>query len=156
MKNYLKSVHLPTEVQERNSRLESAFESIQETIRRIQGWIDDESLRTVILTDCREDSRYITTIKLLTTRFCVISIGADDTGRYNIVMSLDSEINEKIGAQFATTLIRRMCEVTQGSMELFFIISSFSIDCDQIFSDVLTELKNGITIHQVISNEKFN
>ena len=156
MKHYLRAKDLPEFNQEINQKLEQAFNSIKETIRRIQGFQEDEQLRWVVFTDGKNSQKYISTIEQISTRFCIISLGADEEGRYNVVMSIDQHINEKIGLNLATTLVRRMMEFTPGMLENSFVIHSFYTDCDEILANILEEHREGSPEHQFQINQKFD
>ena len=151
-KNYLKEINAPEEVKDRNRKLESAFECIQTTIAKIQGWFEDETLRIFVISDFQNNPKYIATIKQITTRFCIITIGADELGRFSIAMSIDKNINEKIGEIFSATLIRRLFEMTQGALEAFVRIVSYSEDCDTILDEIIDEHKRGFAMHNLKIN----
>lgn len=77
----------------------------------------------------------------------MISIGADEMGRFSIIMSIDQHINEKIGRDFASTLLRRLFEFTSGACEPFVFIDPFSSDCDQGLSQIGDEIDKGAKWH---------
>ena len=78
----------PEYVKERNKKLFEAYRSTINTIERIQGWLDDERLRTRIESDFRKKPDTQFTMFQCTTPFSLVSLGCDQMGRYNIVYSV--------------------------------------------------------------------
>ena len=143
------SVNLPEYVRNRNIMLSQAFENMKETVRRIQYWIEDEWLRICVLSDFSKDDRSKYIIKQLGTSFCVLSLGTDVNGEYSIVLSIDSQINDKIGQNFSSILLRRLFEFTPESCAYHVRISNFSKNCDSYLETILEESKRGKGFHSV-------
>lgn len=131
----------PEFVKERNKRLFSAYQSIINTIERMQGWFDDERLRIRIESDFRKKLGIQATMLQCTTPFCKVSLGCDQMGRYNLVYSVDYRFQEMISEEFASRLIRRIYEFTPGEMEPFVKIGSLYTDCVETFNRLLEESK---------------
>lgn len=146
--------YAPDFVQSRNAKLEKAYNSIVETINRIQGWMDNESVRIKIESNYRNSPNHLSTIYQCTTPFCIISLGCDQIGRYNIVYTIDSRIKEIIGSNPASTLIRRIYEFTPGEMEPFVNIHSLHGNCIGTFKEIL-ELSKTERYHKVTQKERF-
>jgi hypothetical protein len=142
----------PEYIKERNLRLKNAYVSILITIDRIQGFLDDEYLRGRIESDMTQHPEMKSTILQCTTPFCILSLGCDKMGRYNIVYSLDYRIKEMIGDDMASGLIRRIYEFTQGDMEVFVRFGSLYHDCmatyDQLIENLKTELFHELKIKE--------
>jgi hypothetical protein len=137
--NNLISKHTPDFIQERNKKMEKAYDSIIETINRMQCWLDNDPLRIRI-----EDATLnegVSTIKSCATPFCVIFLSCDAIGRYHITFALDSRILEMLPNGMASTLIRRIYDFTPGEMELFVDITSLNFDCIDLFEFKLSESK---------------
>lgn len=141
----------PENVRDRNKKLIEAYKRIIQTIIKTQGWLQENKLRTMIESDFRnkKDSQF--TIFQCTTNFCVVSLGCDQMGRYNIVYSVDYRIQEMISQVFASTLIRRIYEFTPGELEPFVRIGSLFEDCTEIFEKIIQESKIE-NIHTVKTN----
>jgi hypothetical protein len=131
----------PDFVKERNIRFRQAFKSLVLTIDRIQGFLDDEYLRGRIESDMTKKSGVKSTIVQCTTPFCIISLGCDNMGRYNLVYSVDYRIQNMIGEEMASTLIRRIYQFTSGEMEVFVRIGSLYSDCAESFNQIVQELQ---------------
>lgn len=140
---------LPEDVLDRNEILSQAFKNIKETVRRIQYWIEDEWLRVYILSDFSKDLRSKYILEQLGTSFCVVSLGTNDNGEYSIILSLDSQINEKIGQYFSSILLRRLFEFTPESCAHHVRISNFSKDCDKYLESILEEKERGVGFHDI-------
>jgi len=138
MENYK---NVPEFVIERNKKLLGAYSSIIVIITKIQGWLDDERLRTRIESDLQKTPGIKNTMYQCTTPFCVVSLGCDQMGRYNIAYSLDYRIQEMISGPFASTLLRRIYEFTPGELDPFVKIGSLCTDCVQIFNHILEQAK---------------
>lgn len=149
MKNYLNQNKLPEENREWNRKLEEAFRLIQITIAKIQGFQEDESLRYFVYSDHRKNPKTVSTIEQVSTRFCIISLGADEIGRFSIAISIDVSINEKIGRLASAGLLRRLFESTPGACEAYVVIHSFSQDCDKILYNIINEYEAGVPWHQL-------
>lgn len=149
-KNYLKENDAPKEIRDRNRQLEEAFEMLQETIFRIQGWLEEESMRYFAISDFKDHPHVVSTISQVFTRFCMVSLGADEMGRFSIILSIDQNINEKIGRDFSSLLLRRLFEFTSGECEPFVFIDSYSSDCDQGLFQTVVEIEKGAKWHSFI------
>lgn len=143
----------PDYVIERNKKIAAAYSYLIKTIGKIQGCLDDDVLRTRIESDFRQRTSIKSTISQCTTPFCIISLGCDEMGRYNLVYSVDHRFQEMISENFASTLIRRIYEFTPGEMEPFVRIGSLYNDCIKIFNQLVEEAKTK-TYHKIIINEK--
>ncbi len=144
----------PECIQSRNAKIESAYNHIIECINRIQGWLDDESSRLKIESDYSNSQKHLSTIYQCTTNFCIISLGCDHWGRYNIVYTIDYRILEIVGNDFASTLIRRIYEYTPGEMGPFVKINTLYGDCIDIFKDILQLCKTEKN-HKITQQELF-
>lgn len=143
----------PPYVQERNKELMKAYKNILITIKKIQGWLDKDTLRTRIESELRKREYIKATIYQCTTPWCVVSIGCDGLGRYNIVYSLDHRVKEMIGGIFASTFIRRIYEVTPGKMEPFVNIGYLFEDCILEYENLIEESKTE-SFHKIITENK--
>jgi hypothetical protein len=128
-------------IKARNKNILEAYNAIIMTIDRIQGWLKDEELRTRIESDYTLESLARSTYYQCTTPFCVVSLGCDEMGRYNIIYSVDYRFKEMISDLFASTLIRRIYEFTPGEMEPFVRIGSLYLDCVKVYTQVSEESK---------------
>lgn len=138
---------------ERNKNLASAYSDIVDAIEKIQGWLEHEDLRTRIETDSLQIESLKTTISQCTTPFCIVSLGCDEVGRYNLVYSVDPRIQEILPNNFASILIRRIYDFTPGAMESFVRIGSLYEDCIQTFEQLMEEAKT-LPFHKVIVKEQ--
>lgn len=138
--NKLLASYAPDYIQERNKDFLSAYDYIIETINRIQAWQDHELVRKRIEIDTFNSKHYnlgYFDIKKCVTPFCVISLGCDMFGRYNISYGIDSQIQEMISDNMSSTLIRRIYEFTSGTMEPFVRFTSLNMDCISYFHHFL-------------------
>jgi hypothetical protein len=140
------------EIKERNKKLLNAYNYIIITIDRMQGFISDEYLRLRIESEMFKDPKNKSTILQCTTPWCVISLGCDSSGCYNIVYSVDFRIQEMIGPDMASGIIRRVYEYTQGDMALSVRIGSLNQDCVDVFNQLIEEEKNS-PIHNLIARK---
>jgi hypothetical protein len=131
----------PDFVKERNSRFREAYKYLLITIDRIQGFLEDEYLRGRIESDMTKKEGVKSTILQCSTPFCIISLGCDEMGRYNLVYSLDYRIQEMIGNEMASGLIRRIYQFTPGDMEPFVLIGSLYHDCIESYDQVNLEMQ---------------
>jgi hypothetical protein len=138
----------PDFVKERNVRLQTAYNSILISVDRIQGFLEDEYLRSRIESNMTKDPKIKSTILQCATPFCFLSLGCDNMGRYNIAYSLDYRIKEMIGDDMASGLIRRIYEYTPGDMEVFVRFGSLYHDCVSTFDLLLENLKTE-TFHEL-------
>lgn len=140
------------EIRERNKKILTAYNNIILTIDRMQGYIEDEYLRLRIESEMFQDPINKTTILQCTTPWCIISLGCDSLARYNIVYSVDFRIQEMIGPDMASGIIRRIYEYTPGEMEPFVRIGSLNQDCVIVFDKLIEEQKSSI-IHKLIERK---
>ncbi|WP_425636066.1 hypothetical protein ACPUEN_11765 [Algoriphagus yeomjeoni] len=143
------SVNLSGEVINKNKLLVEAFHNMKECIKRIQYWLEEEWLRVNVISDFSKDDRAKYILDQVGTSFCVISLGTCDEGEYSIALSIDSQINEKIGYYFASILLRRLFEFTPESCANNVRIMNFSKDCDDYLTKVLDEKEKGVGCHSV-------
>ena len=132
----------PNFVKERNIKLQEAYRQIVHTIERLQGYLENEELRTIIESDFRQKAATQLTMFQCTTLFCIVSLGCDQLGRYNIVYSVDYRFQNMISQDFANTFIRRIYEFTSGEMEPFVRIGSLCADCIEDFKKIIVESKS--------------
>jgi len=143
----------PDYVKERNNRLKSAYYSIINTIERIQGFLDDEYLRGRIESEMTQNPEMKSTLLQCTSPFCIVSLGCDQMGRYNIVFSIDYRVKEMIGDDMASGLLRRIFEFTPGEMEVFVRFGSLYQDCIVIFDQLLDDMQTE-PFHEMKIKEK--
>jgi len=115
--------------QERNTKLDEAYLQILIVIQKIQGWLEDDKLRLMVERDLVKSNLTYATMYQCLTAFCMVSLGCDQRGRYNIVFSLDYRINEMISRDFASTLIRRIYQLTSDELEFSVYFESLGADC---------------------------
>lgn len=137
------------EVQERNKKILTAYNNIVSTINRMQGIIEHDFLRLRIESEMVRDPNNKTTILQCATPWCIVSLGCDSLGRYNIVYSVDYRIQEMIGQDMASGIIRRIYEYTPGEMEPFVRIGNLNLDSVNIFHKLLEEQEKN-EIHRLI------
>ena len=143
----------PDFVKDRNVRLQEAYNRILISLDRIQGFIEDEYLRSRIESDMTKDPKIKSTILQCATPFFILSLGCDKLGRYNMVYSIDYRIKEMIGDDMASGLIRRIYEYTPGDMEVFVRFGSLCHDCVSTFDQLLEKLKTE-SFHELKVKEK--
>lgn len=143
----------PDFVKERNNRFREAYKYLLITIDKIQGFLDDEYLRGRIESDMTQKAGITSTILQCTSPFCIISLGCDEMGRYNIVYSVDHRIQEMLGNDMSSGLIRRIYQFTPGDMEPFVFIGSLYHDCVKTFNQVSQEMQ-AETFHTFHLKEK--
>ena len=138
--------YTPDFVQERNRELLSAYDSIVETINRIQAWQDNELVRKRIeintLNSNNDNSLGISAINNCITPFCFISLGCDNFGRFNLSYGIDSRILNMLSDNMGSTLLRRIYEFTPGELEPFVGFVSLSMDCITYFENSLKDVLN--------------
>ena len=139
----------PEKIIQRNETLINAFGNMKECIHRIQYWLEEEWLRIFVLSDYSKDERVKYTLEQVGTSFCVISLGTDDNGEFSIALSIDSQINNKIGHYFSSILLRRLYQFTPESCANNVRVVNFSKDCDEYLKIVLDEREQGIGFHTV-------
>tara|TARA_Y100001954_G_C15501794_1_gene450237 strand:- start:120 stop:590 length:471 start_codon:yes stop_codon:yes gene_type:complete len=156
MKHYINAEsNAPEPLKQRNKKLMEAYSNILITIERIQGWLDDEFLRTRIESDMTKDGYYKSIINQCLTPFCSVTIGCDENAVYTICYSLDYRIFELIGEPMTSVLIRRIYEFTPGEMEQSVIIVDLQADCLDQFNSTLTEASQ-TSIHKIIKQKRFD
>jgi hypothetical protein len=143
----------PDFIRERNQRLFQAYQWIIVTIEKIQGFLEDERMRTRIESDLINHPLFQSTIHQCTTPFCIVSLGCDPMGRYSIVYSVDYRFQEMISQYFASILIRRIYDYTNGDMADFVRIGSLCQDCLATFQEINKESKS-VDYHKIIIKEK--
>lgn len=143
----------PDFIKDRNKRFRESYKNLVITIDRMQGFLDDEYLRGRIESDMTKKTGVKSTIVQCSTPFCIISLGCDEMGRYNLVYSIDYRIQEMIGPDMASTLIRRIYQVTPGDMEGFVRIGSLYHDCIESFNQMIQELQTE-TFHSFTLKQK--
>lgn len=131
----------PDFVKKRNNKFVKSYKNLVITIDRIQGFLEDEYLRGRIESDMTKKNGVKSTIFQCSTPFCIISLGCDNMGRYNLVYSVDYRIQKMLGEGMASTLIRRIYEFTPGEMEAFVRIGSLYHDCVKTFNQIFKELQ---------------
>jgi hypothetical protein len=131
----------PDFVKERNHKLANAYKNLVITVDRIQGFLEDEYLRGRIESDMTKKNGIKSTIFQCTTPFCILSLGCDDMGRYNLVYSVDPRIQKMLGEDMASTLIRRIYEFTPGELSVFVRIGSLYHDCVETFNQMLEDMQ---------------
>ena len=131
----------PDFVKERNHNLANAYKNLLRTVDRIQGFLEDEYLRGRIESDMTKKNGIKSTVFQCTTPFCILSLGCDDMGRYNLVYSVDHRVQKMLGEDMASTLIRRIYEFTPGEMSVFVRIGSLYHDCVETFNQMLEDMQ---------------
>jgi len=138
--------YTPLFIQDRNRKLLSAYDSIVETINRIQAWLDNELIRKrieiITLNTNNENSLGFSTINNCITPFCFITLGCDNYGRFNLSYGIDSRILNMVPDNMASTLLRRIYEFTPGELEPFVGFVSLSMDCIAYFENSLKDVQN--------------
>lgn len=142
----------PQYVIDRNRKISEAYSKIIITIEKIQGLLNDEGLRTRIESNLIKQKFTKSTISQCTTPFCVISLGCDEMGRFNIIYSVDYRFQEMISEDFASTFIRRIYYFTSGEMEPFVRIGSLYADCTQYYNQLIEESKKE-DYHKIVKKE---
>jgi hypothetical protein len=138
--------YVPLDIQDRNKKLLSAYNSIIETINRIQAWLDNDLTRKRIeittLESKIDNSLGLSMFNSCITPFCFVTLGCDVFGRYNIAYGIDSRILNMLSDNMASTLLRRIYEFTPGGMEPFVGFVSLSMDCITHFENTLGNFKS--------------
>jgi hypothetical protein len=90
------SQYTPQNVQDRNVKIASAYNSIIITINKIQAWLDNDLVRRrleISTSNISEDNRLgYSKMNNCITPFCFISLGCDMYGRYSIAYGIDARI----------------------------------------------------------------
>lgn len=128
-------------VQERNIKLKETYRVIISMIERLQRALDDDELKTRIESNFGNSASCKSTILQCTTLFCIISLGCDQMGRYNIVYSIDHGILKMISESLANTLIRRIYQLIPEDLESSVHIGSLNQDCVAVFNKLNEEAK---------------
>lgn len=136
------SKYTPTFIQERNQKIEQAYSSIIETVKRIQMCVDNEKIRTRIEIHLESEIGNLTHIYQCSTPFCLISLWCDTYGRLKITYALDPRITEMLLNGLTSTLIRRMYEFTANELEAFIDVQSFNSDCIDFFEKKIEIAEN--------------
>jgi hypothetical protein len=142
-KNLVK--YTPEFIQERNKKILSAYNSIIETINRIQAWLDNELVRRRIeFNTLKSDHNLLgfSEINKCITPFCFISLGCDVFGRFNLAYGIDSQILNMVSDNMASTLLRRIYEFTPGELEPFVGFVSLDMDCITYFENSIENVDN--------------
>ena len=133
----------PNFVLERNENILSAYNSIIETINRIQAWLDNSLIRKRIqistLEDINDNKLGIFIINQCVTPFFVIRLICDVFGRFKLLYGVDSRILDMIPADMASTLLRRIYEFTPGGLEPFVGFDSLNMDCISYFESLMED-----------------
>jgi hypothetical protein len=142
-KNLIK--YTPEFIQERNNKILSAYNSIIETINRIQAWLDNELVRRRIEFNTLKSNNNLLgfyEINKCITPFCYINLGCDVFGRFNLAYGIDSRILNMVSDNMASTLLRRIYEFTPGELEPFVGFVSLDMDCIKYFENSLQNVDN--------------
>jgi hypothetical protein len=142
-KNLVK--YTPEFIQERNKKILSAYNSIIETINRIQAWLDNELVRRRIeFNTLKSDHNLLgfSEINKCITPFCFISLGCDVFGRFSLAYGIDSRILNMVSDNMASTLLRRIYEFTPGELEPFVGFVSLDMDCITYFENSIENVDN--------------
>lgn len=149
----------PDFILERNEKILSAYNSIIETINRIQAWLDSANLRKRIeiytLKDLNNNKLGISTINQCVTPFFVISLICDVFGRFRLSYGVDGRIIDMIPADMASTLLRRIYQFTPGELEPFVGFDSLNMDCISYFESLTEDVeKENYSLIEVSRNEE--
>ena len=136
------SKYTPTFVQERNQKIEHAYSSIIETIKRIQMCVDNQKTRTRIESNISDNIGNLVFIKQCSTPFCFISLCCDTLGILKIEYAIDARILEILPYKLTNTLIRRIFEFTSNELEALIDVISFNSDCIGLFEQHLDFAEN--------------
>jgi hypothetical protein len=142
-KNLVK--YTPEFIQARNKKIITAYNSIIETINRIQAWLDNELIRKRIEFDTLNSDNNLlgfSEINKCITPFCFISLGCDVFGRFNLAYGIDSRILNMLTDDMASTLLRRIYEFTPGDLEPFVGFVSLDMDCIKYYENSLQNVDN--------------
>ena len=131
----------PKAIKDRNKKFLKAYDQIIMIIDRIQGYLSDEFLRLRIESDMTKKPGVQSTIVQCSTAWCVISLGCDTMGRYNLAYSVDHRFQQMLGEDAASIFIRRIYEFTPGDMVPFVRIGCLYQDCIEHFQHLLKELE---------------
>ena len=136
----------PDFILERNEKIISAYNSIIETINRIQAWLDNVNLRKRIeistMGDLNNNKLGLFTINQCVTTFFVIRLICDVFGRFRLTYSVDGRILDMLPADMASTLLRRIYQFTPGELEVFVGFDSLNMDCISYFESFMEDDEN--------------
>tara|TARA_B110000285_G_scaffold225959_1_gene284941 strand:+ start:110 stop:1222 length:1113 start_codon:yes stop_codon:yes gene_type:complete len=140
------SQYTPQNVQDRNVKIASAYNSIIITINKLQAWSDNDLVRRrleISTSNISEDNRLgYSKMNNCITPFCFISLGCDMYGKYSIAYGIDARILNMVPDGMASTLLRRIYEFTPGEMEPFVGFVSLDMDCITYFEETHSQLRN--------------
>jgi hypothetical protein len=149
------SKNAPEHIKKLNSEFMDAYEKLMITIQRTQGWLEHEYVRTSVHSKMTEKEGCLTTILQCSTPWCLISIGCDNTGQFNIIYSLDARIESMIGRQFTETLLRRIHDFTSGMVKTRVFLGKLNEDCIGIFEQLKKDAEYE-SFHKLTVQEKFS
>jgi hypothetical protein len=129
----------PSFVQDRNAKIQNAFNQIRETINRIQAWQDNEKVRVRVELNNLKLLENFSYISQICTPFIFIVLGCDQSGSYHLSFGLDTNYLKILPDDMASTLIRRIYQFTSGEMESFVSIISLGMDCISLFENMIEE-----------------
>jgi hypothetical protein len=142
----------PEFVRARNGDFLKVYNQLIITIDRMQGFLDDKFLRIRIESSMKDKPGVQSTLYQCTTPWCIISLGCDTMGRYNLAYSIDHRIQQMVGETMASGLLRRIYQFTMGEMESFVRIGCLYADCIATFNELLLESEQE-NFHRVIRKE---
>jgi hypothetical protein len=149
--------YTPEFIQKRNLKILNAYNSIIETINRIQAWLDNDLVRRRIEYNTLNSKNNLlgySEINKCITPFCFISLGCDVFGRYNLTYGIDSRILNMVTDNMGSTLLRRIYEFTSGEMEPFVSFVSLDMDCINYFENSIHNVNNVNCILIEVSRNK--
>jgi len=136
----------PDFILERNEKIISAYNSIIETVNRMQAWLDDVNLRKRMeistMGDLNNNKLGLFTINQCVTPFFVIRLICDVFGRFRLNYSVDARILDMLPAGMASTLLCRIYQFTPGELEVFVGIDSLNMDCISYFKSLMEDDEN--------------
>lgn len=119
MKYYLLEVNLLEEQRNINRELEKAYNNIIAVIKKISASLDDTELRPIIMVDHKLYERTEAMIHECITPYCNVSLGADETGYFNICYSTHYEAPTMIGQLPFSYLIREINRWTMNDKTVY-------------------------------------
>jgi len=117
---------LPTEAQEQNLEVGEAYTRLLKMINSIQ-FVADEDFRERIESEPGAEQADQSLLKQCTTKFCVLQLNSDFSGRSHINLWLDTDIFEMLSMETANTFLRSIYELTPRLDEQ---ISCRALTCD--------------------------
>jgi hypothetical protein len=150
MKNYLLEENLLDEQKEKNRQLERSYFEILEFIKRLSASFEIEELQTRIEIDHKLNPDTIATIHECITPYFIISLGADETGYYNIAYSLDYRAKDIIGECALSNLLRTIYRFTMNGytdtgIEHRVKVHSLAMDTISIYKQLYNNGDNSFT-----------